>query len=177
MEIRRKPFTFIANRKMDTTVIAPRQPDPDMSARITAIGIFRGIGNQFIGDERDRNCAIGQDVDAMVGLGLDGAVGGGVIQVSTDLLDIDAKVETVRAVSLMCFERTSCCFFTLALELMIPRRVVRRFDRNAIFCRHGLAMMKALPEHFPKLSNRGFHQGNVGSRSFSGGDFPAPVPR
>src|SRR6516225_9085342 len=86
---------------MDTTVVAPRQPDPDMSARIIVIGIFRGIGDQFIGDERYRDCAIGQDVDAMLGLDLDGAVGDGVIQVSTDPLDIDAEVETVRAVSLM----------------------------------------------------------------------------
>ena len=69
-EIRWKPFAFIANRKMDTTVVAPRQPDPDMSARITVIGIFRGIGDQFIGDERYRDCTIGQDVDAMLGLDL-----------------------------------------------------------------------------------------------------------
>src|SRR6516162_9330531 len=86
---------------MDTTVVAPRQPDPDMSARITVIGIFRGIGDQFIRDERYRDCTIGQDVDAMLGLDLYGAVRDGVIQVSTDLLDIDAEVETVRAVSLM----------------------------------------------------------------------------
>jgi len=37
----------------------------------------------------------------MLGLDLDGAVGDGVIQVSTDLLDIDAEVEPVRAVALM----------------------------------------------------------------------------
>jgi hypothetical protein len=38
----------------------------------------------------------------------------------------------------------SYCFFTPAPELMIPRWVVRRFDRNAIFCRHGAATVKAL---------------------------------
>jgi hypothetical protein len=48
-----------------------------------------------IGDERYRDCAIGQDVDAMLGLDLDGAVGDGVIQVSTDLLDIDAPATGV----------------------------------------------------------------------------------
>jgi len=93
LEILRKPPAFVADRKLDRVIGTTSDANPDISTLIAVISVFGRVYYQLAGDEGDRNCPIGHDIDARLGRDLDVADRYGVTQILANVPDIDAEID------------------------------------------------------------------------------------